>query len=422
MSALRLEVTQKYEQHLWPGLVALARLLPLPIAGLEAFVDQAVAENPALEREPSREAHCPDSCGWCRGNGAPSGTPDRALELASRPRGGVLADARVLLSPREGQLAEYILSSLDARGLLTRSLAEIAGETGATDEELQTALAALRSVGPASLAAHDLREALLLQLDAMGEAAPDLARRLVEGHLNDLATGAYARAAGALGVTRAEVVEARDFIRARLEPPRCETTDQDAVPAPRPDLVIGAVSTGELHIDVPEVRHVRVRLDPIWKQLAEAATTPPEEQALARELLARARALMQRLEDRRRTLSDIAQYTVWRQERYARGTAPPIPLTRAAVARGVGVHESTVSRAVSGKLVQLASGRTVQFASFFHAALGAEHALARLIATEQRPRSDEELARELGRLGYPLARRTVTKYRDRLGIVPYLVR
>ena len=77
---------------------------------------------------------------------------------------------------------------------------------------------------------------------------------------------------------------------------------------------------------------------------------------------------------------------------------------------------------MAGKLVQLGSGRTVEFASFFRASLGAEEALARVVAAEDRPLSDSELAGELDLLGFPMARRTVSKYRARLGIVPYTVR
>jgi RNA polymerase sigma-54 factor len=107
---------------------------------------------------------------------------------------------------------------------------------------------------------------------------------------------------------------------------------------------------------------------------------PPAERALANDLVARARAFAHTLEDRRRTLAGIASHAVSRQERFARGQGSPLPLTRAAVARSAGVHESTVSRAVSGKLVQLAGGRTVEFACFFRASLGGEDRRRRVAA------------------------------------------
>jgi RNA polymerase sigma-54 factor len=412
MSVLGLEAVQRYEQRLWPGLVALARLLPLPVADLDAAVERELADNPALERE-EHAGDCPPACSWC------AVAPPRS-DLADPGARDPLADARALLGAREARLADYVLGSIDERGLLHRPLGDVARETGATADELRAVVAALRASGPAWIAARDVREALLLQLDAIGGEAPALARRLVADHLPELANGSFARAAQALGVTRAEVVEARDFVRTRLLPPTGVDPPALAPARPRPDFVVVERPNGELGVDLPETRHVRVRVDPVWTRCAHDG--PPAERALASELVARARAFAHTLEDRRRTLAGIASHAVTRQERFARGQGSPLPLTRAAVARGAGVHESTVSRAVSGKLVQLAGGRTVEFACFFRASLGAEDALAKIVAGESQPLSDAELARELAGLGFPVARRTVAKYRSRLGIVAHGVR
>jgi RNA polymerase sigma-54 factor len=426
MTVLELAASQRQQQRLWPALVALARVLVLPVAGLEAAIEHEVGENPALVRD-EVAGGCPATCAWCA-RAAAAGPRDRgpdgreAPDVPAPAAGDLLADARPLLREREARLAEYVVASLDDRGLLACSPDEIARATGATPAELEHVVGVLRGAGPVSTAARDVREALLLQLEAMGDAAPVLARRLVEDHLDALASGAFAGAARALGVTRAEVVEARDFIRTRLQPPSRAAERGGAVAPAPPDIVVRELPDGALAVDLPDARHVRVRVDPLWLVCAGDANRPAAERALARELIDRARAFAQRLEDRRRTLQAIAELTVHRQESFARGQAPPMPLTRATIARAAAVHESTVSRAVAAKLVQLPSGRVVPFASFFHAALGAEAALASIVAHEERPLSDAGLAAELGRLGYPMARRTVTKYRGRLGIVAHTVR
>ena len=419
MPALEFTATHHQEQRLWPGLVALARILALPAAELEDAVEHQLAENPALDRD--RAGDCAASCAWCRDPaGAPA--PDGPRELAAPPHDELVADARLLVGPTQVHLVEHLVACLDDRGLLGATPAELAEQTGASPQDVRDVVAALRVAGPPWTAARDLREALLLQLDALGDEAPELPRRLVADHLGALATGAFGRAARALGATRGEVVAARDFIRARLEAPTSTVANGAVASACRPDVVVLETAAGGLDVDLPGARHLRVRVDPGWRELARGGAGSPADRALATELVGRAETFADRLEDRRRTLLEVARHTVERQARYARGERPPAPLTRAAVARAVGVHESTVSRAVAGKLVQLPGGRPVAFASFFHASRGAEEALAEVVATEARPLSDAELACALGRLGFPVARRTVTKYRTRLGIASHAVR
>jgi RNA polymerase sigma-54 factor len=94
------------------------------------------------------------------------------------------------------------------------------------------------------------------------------------------------------------------------------------------------------------------------------------------------------------------------------------PLTHAEIAAEVGVHPSTVSRAVMHRYLRLPSGRVVPLASLFCRDAGAPAALATVIEREAQPHSDAELARELARLGHRVARRTVAKYRAGLGIPP----
>jgi len=97
-------------------------------------------------------------------------------------------------------------------------------------------------------------------------------------------------------------------------------------------------------------------------------------------------------------------------------------MTRADVADALGLHESTVSRAVADKYVLLPSGKMMPFRGFFDSSLPVREALRDLIASEQHPMSDKELSENLRMLGYRIARRTVAKYRDRLGVLPCTLR
>ena len=152
-------------------------------------------------------------------------------------------------------------------------------------------------------------------------------------------------------------------------------------------MVIHLDAGGALAIDLPDERHVRMRVGAMWKRMAADPTRPDHERALARRQIAEAQAFIARLELRREVLRAFAEAAAVRQELYARGEdrrassrAPRSPAPFA-------VHESTASRIVAEKVVQLASGGLVPFASFFRGARAAEEALARVVATGERPLS-----------------------------------
>src|SRR5262249_38210673 len=123
------------------------------------------------------------------------------------------------------------------------------------------------------------------------------------------------------------------------------------------------------------------------------------------------------------TVRAIAEVVVERQREFVlRGPLFSVRLTRAEVASAIGVHESTVSRATAGRYVLLPSKRIVAFSCFFDPMQAACAALAKLVTEEVGPRSDRDFAEELKRRGYAVVRRTVAKYRDRLGIPACAIR
>jgi RNA polymerase sigma-54 factor len=112
----------------------------------------------------------------------------------------------------------------------------------------------------------------------------------------------------------------------------------------------------------------------------------------------------------------------YQQDFMTRGDRYLKPLTRAQLADALGVHESTVSRAVAGKIVQLPNGRLIPLARFFDRAAPIKEAIKELIAQEDEPLSDRAIAEKLAQQGYRVARRTVTKYRNALNILPSSLR
>jgi RNA polymerase sigma-54 factor len=165
-----------------------------------------------------------------------------------------------------------------------------------------------------------------------------------------------------------------------------------------------------------EPARVALTISPVYRDLATGAPDHTVKRH-AQLHLGQARLFLSRLEQRWRTIQVVAEQVVARQRRFLRdGPAFLEPLTRAEVAAALGLHESTVCRAVADRYAQLPSGRTVPMSRFFGRAPGLPEALAQAVAAERRPMSDAELAQVLGRRGFPVARRTVAKYRHRLGI------
>lgn len=163
-----------------------------------------------------------------------------------------------------------------------------------------------------------------------------------------------------------------------------------------------------------------LRLNPLYQDLArKASSLPDEERAHVQEYIARARVFLTNLRQRESTLQRIGESIVVRQESFLlHGVRHLAPMTRAEIALELGVHESTVSRATADKTALLPNGTLLPMSEFFVAARGVQDVLRELITNEPRPLSDDELARLLGEQGYPIARRTVAKYRDLMKIPP----
>ena len=128
---------------------------------------------------------------------------------------------------------------------------------------------------------------------------------------------------------------------------------------------------------------------------------------------------MSNIAQRRETMRRITNCLVEVQDEFLRqGVRQLRPLTRAQVAQYLGLHESTVSRATADKYVMLPNRHVIPFSEFFQASLSAKDRIREMITTEPRPLTDKEIVQRLREQGVRIARRTVTKYRNQLGIMP----
>ncbi len=437
---MRLEPRTRPEAR--PQTVLASKILQLNSLELERAIAQELAENPALELvEGGRCQVCGalfsgDRCPLCaRGDdryldrsweGLEEGSGEAWDPISQASSPSSLADYLLMqmgprLRPQELAVANYLVESLDDHGLLSIDLEELARLAGSSLEQMERLLSILQEQEPIGIGARSVKECLLIQiryLEEQGRSQPWV-REIIERHWENLGRGRFEEIAEVLGITTEEVEEALGFIRDNLNPyPAQAYHSSDRSPYIRPDVIIQAHEGGFI-IEIPEEERYRFRVNPLYQELLAKRATKEEEREHLREYMARARLFISSFEQRWKTLRRIMTTLIEEQREFLeRGVRHLKPLTRAELAQSLGLHESTISRAMAQKYAQIPQGQIVPLADFFDASLPAKDLIKTLISQEEKPLSDGQIAKELTRRGLPLARRTVAKYREALGILP----
>jgi RNA polymerase sigma-54 factor len=358
---------------------------------------------------------------------AMNNTPARYQSL-----GEALADQVGLfdLAPRDRALAEYLAYSFDAKGFLPEGVEEAARACplpGCSAEELQAVLAVLREQVHPALGARDLRECLLLQLEAHGEDEP-LVRALVEHHLEDLTTNRLPRIAKATGATIEEIKHALEALRG-LDPCPGREFGEERAAAITPDVLVDE-QEGAYVVRLTRQRFPSLRLSGGYKELLKQGGNDPAVQQWIKKRVEAARWFLDALAQRESTLERIAKVIFERQRDFLdKGARALRPLRMQEVADATHVHISTVSRAVSGKYAQTPqgilplkfffTGGTTNDSGEVESQTSIKARIRDLVGKEDRdhPLSDDQIAELLEKeQGVRIARRTVTKYRKALDI------
>jgi len=457
-----MELTQALDQRLTvsPQLILANKLLQYSSAELDQAISQELARNPALELDESRLCpRCKRPLPRCRcrkgerplrrherGDEAWSAPPPDIEEVAARPllspapslADHLLQQARLHLPPHDLTIAVYLIDSLDERGFLCADLDELALEMSVESGRVEQIVALLQTLDPPGIAARDARECLLLQLQDLDRRGRghSLAQAIVRDHWEALGRYALAEIARATGCSSGDVQAAIQFIRDNLCPFPAYTSwgDQHHTPVeptaapPEPDVIIYARGSGAqtlYEIELPEQEAYPLRISPTCAEAVKEMRALPAGESWEewQSLCMQARLFIKSLEQRWQTLHRIVRFLVDYQRPFLRyGQRRMRPLTRAALAAALGLHESTVSRAVAGKYVQLPDGCIVPLACFFDRAAPVREAIKELVAQEEKPLSDREIAARLKDQGFVVSRRTVTKYRNALHILPSWLR
>jgi RNA polymerase sigma-54 factor len=365
---------------------------------------------------------------------AEADSEDEFDPLARIPTGETLTEAllqqlEALVAPGDGSIAEQLVGNLNERGYLEISIDEIAEHLQVPVERVAYVLSQLQSLEPLGIGARNLRECLLIQLEALSEQHPPhpLTYTLIDQYLDQLGHNQFADIARKLKVSEQEVRDASQYIRTTLHPFPALTYRADApythtgsdATYIRPDIIIRKSDNG-FEIEIIEEKRYQFKIGASYNDQADLDLSGNTEiQRYMHQHSDRAKFFVDCIRRRWKTLRRVSELVVnYQREFLEKGVRYLRPLTRAEVATRLSLDEGTVSRATANKYALLPNGRLMPLSDFFDGSLGIKDILRELIQSEdpRRRYSDEELARLLTAQGIPMARRTVTKYREEMGI------
>ena len=332
------------------------------------------------------------------------------------------------LNADDRKTAELIIGNIDDNGFLQSTTEEMALSSGVPKEDLEKMLALIQGFYPPGVGARDLRECLLIQLQREGRES-GIEYKIVSEYMEDLGKRRFPEIARRMGISVEEVQEAANNI-ARLNP----RPGQVFAAAPQnyvlPDVTVEKVD-GDYQIILNNEQIPHLRISNTYKDIIAQDNNGSEVKDYIRDKIRSGKFLIRSIHQRQQTISNIAHQIVSRQrDFFEHGPSHLKPMTMGEIADAVGVHETTVSRAVSGKYMATPQGifeMKYFFTPGYQTSTGesmsntsVKEAILDLVKHEDgnAPLSDQEIVEILSERGIPIARRTVAKYRTELNILP----
>ena len=417
MSETRQELRQS--QGLSQGLQTAIHLLGLDLNDLSGELQRAVLENPALEYVPPRKSlqdYVERVNVRYRGGRRGSDMPPEAA--APRTRMAELEQQLRLsgLDDETCRAATLLLHSLNSRGYLGLELDAFALEYGLTPALAHRALEAVQALEPAGIGARNVEECLELQLRSREDVDP-LCYEMIRLYLLDSFKGNLRQISKETGASMARLRRCAEVIRT-LSPAPC-SLDEGEVQYIAPEFSVETGPAEALTIVFHNDYYPTLRRDANFRRLTQVMTG--EEQAYARRMLSEADRLIRAVELRQTTMDHLAQLIVREQRPFFTGEYSLLPLRVDQAALELGVHETTVYRALKGKYLYCARG-VYPLEHFFPREVSdgvsavRVKELIRQMCQEGGRLSDRAIAEKLAQRGITLSRRTVAKYRSQMDI------
>jgi RNA polymerase sigma-54 factor len=342
----------------------------------------------------------------------------------------VLNQMRTELEPHERPIAAHILTSLDDDGLLPIRLSEIALYHHVSISTIEHVRSLVQKCDPLGVGSQTPQEALWVQAKMLhqNDNFPDLALKAIEDGFEELRQKNFRALAKIIGSTSKQAEQIADFIGQSLNPFPARThwgnhrspTNDAPTRYQNPDVIISCIGDEEdpqLMIEVLWPIYGSLKINPDFRKAITEA--PPEKNEEWNKDYQKANLLIKCLGQRNHTLVQLMEKLAVKQRQFIlKGDQYLVPLTRAVLAEELDVHESTISRAVSAKSVQLPSGKIIPISQFFDRSLHIRTVIKGIIAEEEKPLSDTKITSLLESSGFKVARRTVAKYRAMEGILP----
>jgi RNA polymerase sigma-54 factor len=329
------------------------------------------------------------------------------------------------------RLCREIIGSIDDSGYLRTHLADIATACHTTDlKQVEHALRVVQQFEPAGIGARDLRECLLLQLERLPNARKRLEYRVVDKYLDDVGRNRLTQVSRALNVSLSELKEALARVRKLNPHPGSQVTPTERSDFVAPEVFVDKDEDGNWRVRTNRDYIPRLRISPYYIKLLKDKDTNEEVKSYIRSKIGNSKLLLRALEQRESTIVRITRSLLkFQLGFFDNGVEDMKPLTMSQVADDIEVHETTVSRAITNKYIQTPHG-LFPFKHFFttgYESSSGEQVSSRTVKQKirdainaenpQRPLSDQQLSKILKQEGFEVARRTVAKYREELGIL-----
>lgn len=332
------------------------------------------------------------------------------------------------LSEAQWPAAELLIGNIDEQGYLKASVDELAISTNLKPKVIKEILAVLQSLDPPGIAARDLRECLMMQLER-ADKTDSLEYRILGQCFLQLSKRRIPEIAKRLKTTVDQIQDAIQRIR-HLNPKPGSVFASEAQQYVVPEIFVSKDDNGEFVVSMNKDHVPRLRINNTYRDLLFKSESSAELRQYIREKLHSGNFFIRSIHHREQTIQNIAVEVVKRQRAFfEHGIARLTPMTMGEVAEAVGVHETTVSRAVSGKYLQCSYG-IFEMKYFFTSSVATasgdnvskttvKEMILDMIQNEDRakPLSDEKIVKKLAQKEILVARRTVAKYRSELNIL-----
>jgi RNA polymerase sigma-54 factor len=375
-----------------------------PQTGLESRVAGGEDERPSLEATYTRRPTLAEHLEW-------------QLQVSDLP-------------PEELEIAHWIVGNIDERGFLCSTAEEVARQAGVEAEAVERVLRAVQKLDPTGVAARDLRECLLLQIDAL-RIGDSLVRKIVDAHLDLLQKRDFRSLARITGASMQELADATRTIGG-LEPrPGRGFGGEDPVYI-TPDIYVYKVGE-DFHVLLNEDGLPKLRINSVYRDVLTGGNVDSfakDTRSYVHDKVRSAMWLIKSIHQRQRTIYKVMQSIIrYQRDFFEHGIAHLKPLNLRDVADDIEMHESTVSRVTTNKYVHTPQG-IFELKYFFNSSINrfdgealasesVKEKIRKIIESEDpaRPMSDQRIAEMLKSANIDIARRTVTKYRESMNIL-----